>query len=278
MAEIFHYCNMSKFEDILESKTIWLTPVQTMKDRTEVDHLYNYIWPKVNEKIIGETQDSSIDFTNEIFKYLDNNSIVHSSQMPYCACFSDDGDLLAQWCRYTGDGAGVSIGFDTTFFNLQPQPPHPNTLINKAIGLGTIIYNHELQVSLLSEIVKQILSECPKNAYCWLTIQKALTTIAPLFKHSSFFSEQEKRIIYYYTEEYINNHGRDDLSGPYSYKNDEYFRFELSWFRSNEDHAIRKIILGPKCQVSSSEIIAILNRYNVRLNDKLIKRSSSPYI
>ena len=119
MIDIFHYCNLSKFEDILKSKKLWLTPVQTMNDGTEVDHLYNEIFPKVKEKIINETPPHLLNNIKSAFNLIESNSKLHTENMPRCVCFSDDGDLLPQWCRYADDGTGVSIGFDFDYFKCQ---------------------------------------------------------------------------------------------------------------------------------------------------------------
>ncbi len=129
---VFHYCNLNKFEGILNSKKLWLTPVQTMNDGTEVDHLYNVIFPKVKEKIIAETPAHLLNNVETIFNIVENNAKLHTENMPYCACFSDDGDLLSQWCMYADNGTGISIGFDFDYFQIKNEPPHPNTNVTVA--------------------------------------------------------------------------------------------------------------------------------------------------
>lgn len=279
MMEIFHYCNLIKFESILNSKKLWLTPVQTMNDGTEVDHLYNIIWPKVKEKIITEMQSDLLDDVQHIFNLVDGNAKLHVEDMPYCVCFSDNGDLLSQWCRYAEDGTGVSIGFNSNYFKIQHQLPHPNIIAGNAIGIGTVVYDYDLQISILSELVKYFLKQEVKNASIWLNILGNLTRYSAIFKNQSFFTEHEKRIIYYFANQHTDQLSDNFLSGPYKYvcKNVEYSRFELSWFNSDWSHAITRVFLGPKCQCGSSEILKQLNQFGIQIDQSQILKSASSY-
>ncbi len=99
--EIFHYCNLGKLESILKSKKLWLTPVQTMNDGTEVNHLFDKIFPTVRERIIAETPPHLLNNIESSLTLIETNSKLQN--MPYCVCFSDDGDLLPQWQRYADD-------------------------------------------------------------------------------------------------------------------------------------------------------------------------------
>ena len=243
--DIFHYCNLSKFENILTSKKLWLTPAQTMNDGTEVDHLYNVIFPQVKEKIFAEA--------------------------PL--------NLLPQWCRYADDGTGFSIGFDFNYFKIKNEPPHPNTNIRNAIGLEAIIYDYNLQASILYNIIKQNLFYETPNASHWITVLGNLTRYSAIFKNKSFRSEQEKRIIYYFDEQHANQFRSNFLSGSYNYNYQGvgYSRFELSWFTSYSNHAITKIFLGPKCQQSPSEILRLFDKSDIQIKENQILKSVSSY-
>jgi hypothetical protein len=277
--DIFHYCNLSKFENILKSKKLWLTPVQTMNDGTEVDHLYNVIFPKVKELIISETPPESLNNVETIFHLVESNSKLHIANMPFCACFSDDGDLLSQWQRYADDGTGVSVGFDFGYFNIKNKPPHPNSNIKNSIGLDEIIYDYNLQASILYNICKQNTSHETPNAMHWLTILGNMTRYSAIFKNRTFYTEREKRIIYYFDKQHISQFDDNFLSGPfnYEYKGVTFSRFELNWFKTGTKHAITKIYLGPKCQKNSTEIIGMLEKCGIQMNESQIVRSESSY-
>lgn len=276
---IFHYCNLKKFEGILSSKKLWLTPVQTMNDGTEVDHLYNVIFPEVKKIIISETSPQSLSNVEEILSLVDNKSKLHVVNMPYCACFSDDGDLLSQWQRYADDGTGVSVGFDFGYFGIKNEPPHPNSKVENSIGLDTVIYDYNLQASILYSICKQNISHETPNAIHWLTILGNMTRYSAVFKNRTFYMEREKRIIYYFDKQHISQFNDNFLSGPfdYKYKGGTFSRFELNWFAARNNHAIEKIFLGPKCPKTSIEIIEMLEKFGIQVNESQILKSESSY-
>ncbi len=276
---IFHYCNLKKLEGILSSKKLWLTPVQTMNDGTEVDHLYNVIFPEVKEIIISETPPQFLSSVGEVLSLVDSNSKLHIANMPYCACFSDDGDLLSQWQRYADDGTGVSIGFDFGYFGIKNEPPHPNSKVENSIGLDTVIYDYNLQASILYSICKQNLLHETPNAVHWLTILGNMTRYSAIFKNRTFYMEREKRIIYYFDQQHINQFNNNFLSGPfdYEYKGTTFSRFELNWFATRNKHAIAKIYLGPKCQKSSIEIMEMLEEFGIQMNEGQVLKSESSY-
>lgn len=276
---IFHYCKLSKFEGILHSKKLWLTPVQTMNDGTEVDHLYNNIYLRVKEKIIAETPPHLMDNVESVLNLVESSSKLRAASMPYCACFSDNGDLLSQWCRYADDGAGVSIGFDFDYFKIKNEPPHPNVSVKNSIGLDEVIYDYNLQASILYYVMKQNLSHETPNALYPLTILGNLTRYSAIFKNHTFHTEQERRIIYYFEKQHLDQFDEKFLSGPYSYEynGSTYSRFEMSWFNTSADHAITKIFLGPKCHKNSFEILEMLEKSGVELDESLILKSESSY-
>jgi len=249
-----------------------------MKDGTEVEHLYNEIWPEVKKRLIAETTQYQLsDCLKPAFNYIDKNIICHKVDMPYCACFSDNGDLSSQWRRYADYGTGVSIGFDTDYFKIKPQPPQPNTNIRDAIGLGTVCYDHDCQVEGLYNITKQLLLQEKQGAVQCQNVLANLTHYSAIFKKQCFSDEQEKRIIYYFYDQH--QFSDSFLLGPckYEYKDPGYCYFKFSWFNSDRIHAITNIYLGPKCKLSSSEMLKKLNRFNVQIKKNRISKSRSSY-
>jgi hypothetical protein len=274
---LYHYCSVNNFENILNSKKLWLTPIKSMNDRTEIDHLYNNVWPCVKEILLRNINPNYIKFLKEIIEIVDRESKLHVASFPYCACFSDDGDLLSQWRSYSQDATGISIGFNSEYFKIQNQLPHPNTKIENAIGIDTVIYDFSVQVNGLSQVMKQVIE--PKNSYCWVAILKNLTRYSAIFKNHTFFSEQEKRIIYYSDKSHLDQFSGYNLTGPYEYVKDNvmYSRFELSWYQSRSNHAIANIILGPKCKYDRGELMQMLDNFNIQLEEQQIHKSLSTY-
>lgn len=270
--DLFHYCSIETFENILASKKLWLTPVVSMNDGTEVNHLYNVIYPKVRKNIISQTHNDNII---QIFKYVDNNFITYTVNMPYCACFSDNGDLLSQWNEYAENGTGVSLGFNSDFFNVQNRYPRPNTTLSLAVGLESVIYDLNSQENELHELINGVLSLDDLSATTWITILKILTVNSSKYKNEQFSSEQEKRIVYYYIEQHDSQFNGSLLSGPHRYSCDgnDYQRFDISWYNSPTEHAISTVYLGPKCQRTPVEILKMMEKYEIIISENQIIKS-----
>ncbi len=136
-----------------------------------------------------------------------------------------------------------------------------------------------MQAIVLYTIIKQNLSYGMPDALHLITILGNMTRYSAIFKNRSFRAEQEKRIIYYFADQHIDQFDENFLSGPYDYecKGTKYYRFELSWFSDNSNHAITKIFLGPKCQLGSAKILKIFGRLGVQINENQILKSESSY-
>jgi hypothetical protein len=270
---IYHYCNFKNFNNILESRTVWLTPVETMNDREEVVHLYLRVWEQARNVLLNEY--GSDDWARQILATVDHEVKVINiyTDKPYCSCFSDDGDLLQQWRLYADDGSGFSIGFNFSLLGISDDLPHPNSYLEKALGVGDIIYGFNEQLEILLTVIRDILSERTNTALDWLLIIKNLRCYSPVFKNHTFYTEQERRIIYYHNQ----GHDLSDsfISGPYDYR-DSMQRFELNWYRSEIEHCIERVFIGPKNPVSVEETLLLLNHYGIKLSrDKVIKSIST---
>ena len=271
--DIFHYCNEDVFRKIIASKKLWLTPVNTMNDSEEVIHLYKNVWEKAKELLLQKFKD---EWSINILKIVDGHisNIAIFTDMPYCTCFSDNGDLLSQWRAYADDGKGYSICFDSETLGIRNSLPHPNAVIFNAIGISEVIYDFTRQVNILVRIVNEILNQRLNNALDWLYIITNLRHYSPIFKNSSFFTEQEKRIIYYFDESHDFKHSF--VSGPYDFREEEK-RFDLNWYADETKHSISKIILGPKNKNTEEEILVLLSHNGITLESENLFRSTSTY-
>jgi len=271
---MYHYCSEETFSNIIKSKKLWLTPVETMKDSAEIKHLYKNVWNKAKSLLLDKY--SGDDWAIQIIKIVDDhtNTIAIQTDMPFCCCLSNDGDLLQQWRFYADDGKGFSLCFDSELLNVKNSLPHPNTRIGNAIGVGNVIYGFSQQVNILFSIVGQILDQRQNSAVDWVTIITNLRYFSAIFKNSTFYTEQERRIIYYYSDRHEFNDSF--VSGPYDYLTDQK-RFELNWYSSNLEHGLRRIILGPKNAYSNEEVINLLAQNGIDVGEENILKSISTY-
>lgn len=271
---MYHYCSEEKFSKIIKSKNLWLTPVETMNDCEEIKHLYRNVWEKAKSLLLEKYKDD--DWAVQIIKIVDehNNIIAIQTDMPYCSCLSNEGDLLQQWRFYADDGKGFSICFDSELLNVKSSLPHPNVRIKNAIGIGEVVYDFTQQVNILFWVVSQILDQRQVNVSDWIYIITNLRYYSAIFKNSTFYTEQERRIIYYFCDKHEFDYSF--VSGPYDYLTNEK-RFELNWYSSDKNHSIKKIILGPKNKYSSEEVLFLLSQNGIFIEEENIFKSVSTY-
>ena len=98
---LYHYCPVDAFIKIVTNKTMWLTNLFFMNDSQEHFWLRTKARKHLQEQIQGNPDDFGYDYIDSILKQESMHEI-------YCACFSEQGDLLSQWQAYADDGKGVS--------------------------------------------------------------------------------------------------------------------------------------------------------------------------
>lgn len=273
----YHYCSEKLFEDIIKSKVIWLTPCDLMNDITEIIYIYDEIWKDFKKSLNEEYKEDKEAI--EILNIVDKEAIRidRYANKPYCACFSKDGNILSQWDRYADNSTGFSIGFDLEALGIEKKVVHPNIYLNESIGISKIIYNKDEQFKYVKDVVKYFLANRQHNAMDWISIKSNLKYYSSIFKNKSFKEEEELRIVYYNNEK----HNLDTLGmkGPYKYNNSygSGNRFEIKWYKDINNHAIKEIYIGPKCNKTSDEIFNILKLNNIYLDKTNIIKSNIPY-
>ncbi len=105
---VYHYCSTQSFLSIIQSKTLWLSDVNTLNDYSETHWAYEQFIEALNLEI------NENNITIEFCKQIDE--VVSTSQLrilPFVCSFSTNGDLLSQWRAYADDGCGFAIGFNS---------------------------------------------------------------------------------------------------------------------------------------------------------------------
>jgi hypothetical protein len=103
---LYHYCSNEAFEQIVVSKSIWLSALSLSNDSME---------GKISSKIMNDLARENvlpsleIQLISKIFSRTER--IIDGLRF----CLSEKGDLLSQWRGYASDATGVSIGFSTSY-------------------------------------------------------------------------------------------------------------------------------------------------------------------
>lgn len=129
---------------------------------------------------------------------------------PYVACFSTEGDDLAQWRGYGAGGAGYSIGFRRDVLAQHVATERLTSTDRELIGtqLTPVLYGDDARQHLIvatQRLVRRLRDRAPAGDSGVHDHFRFLDTYAPELprcKHAAFSGEREWRI--------IAGHGRDE--------------------------------------------------------------------
>jgi hypothetical protein len=133
---LYHYCSNTSFLSIVSNQTIRASEYSLSNDGMEGKWIRKVIEECCSERGLSASQLGVV---------LSEFDTITSMYGAAGICLSEDGDMLSQWRAYSENGAGVSIGFDSTAFYVQPAdraPPLP--------ALGKVIYDLATQKRIIA--------------------------------------------------------------------------------------------------------------------------------
>ena len=145
---IYRYCDAGTFHAMLANKQLWLTSVRHMNDSTEQTHFMETAKNVLEELRRGPMPDSS--YGQLLLQNLDWMELT-----AYACCFSNDGDLLSQWCRYADDCAGFAVGFSVNWLKNQRRRYVPK----HSLELLEVEYDEDRQRELANTCVCRYLGQ-----------------------------------------------------------------------------------------------------------------------
>lgn len=266
----WHYCSNDTFLKIIESHSLWLTDSCSMNDSTDCKFIMGLI-----ENYFNATPDTIRR------KNLQNFFSLNCQQRRFLSCFSEDGDLLSQWCRYADNGQGVAIGFDFDKLNI-PDNRILGGMNDVEIGLSQVIYDTKEQQHIINDLISKhekmcddlinkSIQQCDIMQYC-----QTIIGLSMIFKHYSFSEEKEHRLIYAPRETLAPDGFRQKKD-----KISPYFKFNFYITTKNGKQIlchdiISEITLGPKNTSCANDIQMFLNMYGYK--EVKITKSQIPYV
>lgn len=261
------------------------------------------------ESYQGEVNSDLLTLVKKVLKkslesvYLGSAYVVQNTKN-YICCFSENSDLLSQWRAYGNDGQGVAIGFNAELLSRIDDMNNYDFV--------KVIYNQKSVLKNIQEYMKGNLKYIFENINeKELNPVDILFNLAPIltpilqdrfaFKHPSFREEKEWRLFRKQVgnfdedtgerEPFFNGafHADDDIFGSFSCSdlkirslhNNICSYFELGFEKCKED-IIKRIVLGPKCQIEEKELKILLRKYmyirDVGSNNIKIQKSKIPYV
>ena len=182
---LYHYTDFNAMRGIISNGEIWLWNLRRMNDSQEMQYFIKELKVAVKKQLSAEHYDCMEKLFAENLKDFDKLS-------SFASCFSEYDDDAAQWTRYAKNGMGVCIAFNKEMLAKIGEAGHaPLCRVNYSRNCDNLEIVKEL-ASLIKE------SDSGKNGNIAQKIHETfnrLITSSPLFKHPSFISEKEYRLV-----------------------------------------------------------------------------------
>lgn len=123
MGNIYHYCSLETFVQIIRNKALRLSELDKTNDYMEKKWGINFLYRVLRDELQGRgiTMDLKENYwysenAHNHLEQLENDIKSFLNHQTLIACFSTEKDMLSQWRAYGDDGNGVAIGFDWNLF------------------------------------------------------------------------------------------------------------------------------------------------------------------
>lgn len=195
-AEITHYTNLSGFFGIVESGGLWLSDHRFLNDSEEYHNgrlLALEILTKLTIKSKFSTFRNVLVATADILKNIEEKAC-------YVCSLSMAKDSLDQWRAYSSDDHGVAI----TFNNSNNGKGLSHFFIMPIMSVSKVIYDLRTKTKILLGTISKFATEYNEdirrgNKFAEDDWARELASSLSLefinFKHPSFVSEQEVRLV-----------------------------------------------------------------------------------
>lgn len=182
---LYHYTDFNAMRGIISNGEIWLWNLRRMNDCQEMQYYINQLKCAVQNRLPKKLHSQ----TDSIFaKYLKDFNSLSS----YASCFSEFSDDAAQWARYGKNGMGVCIAFDMELLSKIGKECHtPLCKVNYSSNV-----EESEDVKLISKMIILMNKKTEQvNENKVRELFNNLINSSPLFKHPSFISEKEYRLV-----------------------------------------------------------------------------------
>lgn len=313
---LYHYCGVETFLNIIRFHTLRLSDLCKSTDSLELKSLMEAVEKEVAEQyrtnndflesvIYGMNMDDAFFF---ILKMVMTKMKKNSDQMLFGVCFSEEGDLLDQWRKYTDKGTGLAIGFDAGWFQ--------ELCKNDDFRFSKVTYGYKKEnedivkkyaISIYNEMLTAIVEGRTKNiveglygaSFIMELDRKCIYQDSVFIKKEEYRNEKEWRFI-------LNDEGtyksRDDWDVYYNWKRSDFNKsndrlqklipngmeflarngkiipyLDLKFDLDEDNLPIKKIVIGPNCKVEELDIYHLLEFFGFDGDEIEIIKSKSSY-
>lgn len=256
---LYHYTDFNALNGIVGNAELRLNNILNMNDTSEMRLFVNGLRDQVLLNLKSNGLDNQYNLARDFFRSELAEEFHYSA---YAACFSEYRDDAAQWERYAKGGQGVCIAFHQDLL-AQIVLSEPSISLKKVFYRDTV-KGHEL-IDLFTKEMSDI-SSFDGDANSLHALMNDAWISSAAFKHPSFTSENEVRLIYtpFSAEEAM-------VKPKYHIAWDrikKYYPLDLETLCCNSGikltDVIDEIIIGP----SSPQSLPILQDYFIDNNQK----------
>ncbi len=264
---LYHYTDFNAMRGIISNGEIWLWNLRRMNDCQEMQYFINQLKCAVKKQLPKYLH---VQADNLFAKNLKDFNSLSS----YASCFSEYSDDASQWARYGKNGMGVCIAFDMDLLSKIGEECHtPLCKVNYSASA-----QESEEVQLISEVI--INMDKNPNSVDENKIRELFNTLvnsSPLFKHPSFISEKEYRLVSLPTENAL-------LGKPHFYIEEtnikKYYILNLrdACQKLGVDYVnlFKEICIGPQARVTKDILADYFDDVGVPSLKEKIKLSECP--
>ena len=188
---LYHYTDFNAMRGIITNGEIWLWNLRRMNDSQEMQYFIKELKIAV-KKLLSQSEFECME------KLFAENLRDFNSLSSYAACFSEYADDAAQWARYAKNGMGVCIAFNKDLLSKIGKKGHaPLYKVNYSRNCDDLGIVKEIANLIKEESAAKTSSDSTSSSgeqKIHETFNRLITS-SPLFKHPSFISEKEWRLV-----------------------------------------------------------------------------------
>ena len=286
MDALYHYCSVSTFHSIIQSRSIRLSSLTLSNDTMEGKLVAKAITRLAERDGLGN---KTILRLQELLTSLE--SLVDGLGF----CLSEEGDLLSQWRGYAADATGVSIGFSHAY--LQQFSASSKNSGKPGFSLDRVKYTLAGHESKVEPIYQRMRKHIDNGAFSLVglrglldtrseteideernrikeTFSKLLLTTLELFpllfhlKAYAFNEEKEWRLVSFFT-------GNENEECFYRTSSDRIIPCRSYDLISADQPVIKEVVLGPKRHTPPTIVKSFLKKNG--FGDVTVRRSEASY-
>lgn len=293
---LYHYCSVPTFYNITHNKSIWLSDISKSNDSLELkwikgrcQHYILKAWVDYVREVQKLEGLAEIDF--ESFDKLKNtleDFTKLETQKCWVFCLSGKKDDLGQWRGYADNGAGISIGFKSSYFKKIMEPGKAKAITDHNSVVFEYMSYDEKEVEKLFYDTCGLSKISPKMSSAEvINILKQAVAVsllqAPLYKSDAFADEKEWRLVFSTdmselmagktpAMEFAQFYPQNTIQYEYTTRGGELVS-HVAFGDKNMYENITEIWIGPKCKLSPTELRLYLISvgYLKDYNDESIK-------